>query len=200
MPYRSPHPAVRNQQTARSTLLRTSRDRGERVRDAARIADAQFPVQRDDDITALFTDAQADTDHGGAFLLRQQGKVRAQRLSPLPVRMLRPGLRRPSILPAPAACRPVRPARPGLSASRRSRRPRSRNPPPGPSAGPPAPPSAPSPGAQAPGHQHGTLPRTARGNPPLRPAPLTPPFFPAPGQAPEKADRSPCSKGCDRAW
>jgi len=46
----------------------------------------------------LSTDAQADTDHSGAFLLWQQGKVRARRPAPLPVRMLRPD---------PAAVHPV---------------------------------------------------------------------------------------------
>jgi hypothetical protein len=73
----------------------------------------QVPVQRDDDVTAVRAGAQASSGHDDAFVLRQQGRVRARRLSRLLVWMLCPFRRksRPAGTPGSAPSRPASRAR-----------------------------------------------------------------------------------------
>ena len=129
LPGLRPHPAQHAQGAAVDELQGgqiddnprvASRGRREHGHDARGIYDVKFPVQRDDDVTAVLAGAQASSGHDGAFLLRQHGRVRARRLShQLPVWMLRPV---PAEVPScryPASRRPARPAGAKRSSARR---------------------------------------------------------------------------------
>jgi hypothetical protein len=116
LPGLHPDPAQRGQGAAVDELERGQIDddprvarcgRGEHSHDIRGIGDVKLSVQRNDEVTDVFAGAQVGGDHGGAFLLWQQGKVRARRLSQLPIPILRPvpGSGGSPILPAPgAAC------------------------------------------------------------------------------------------------
>src|ERR1017187_799771 len=55
------------------------RDRRERSRDTHSVCYIKLPAQRDDNVTVAFAGTQIHAEHGGAFLLQQQGGVLTQR-------------------------------------------------------------------------------------------------------------------------
>ena len=60
-------------------LRRPGRDRSERSRDTHGIHYVKYPAQRDDNVAVAFAGTQIHAEHGGAFLLQQQGGVLTQR-------------------------------------------------------------------------------------------------------------------------
>jgi hypothetical protein len=88
-------------------------DRRERSRDTRGVCQVKLPAQRDDNPTVTFSGTQVHADHGGAFLLQQQGGVWTQRqvrqLPPWTLRLM-PAAVPSGRCPASLQCQAAQPA------------------------------------------------------------------------------------------